>query len=414
MRTVEHFLRGIIVSWRRIPRWRGKPEADKEDDLMHSFKTAIQTIMILAMENDEEITRNRLEILTLSLLHDVSEACIGCDVIFPIKNDPRLRGIIDKIEAEEFDRRFSELPPSAAKFLKEVNRFQGNEGLMIGRFFKAIEILGYASFALAEITAKKSSENDAQFMDVLKLKHDKFLELINEFPSFGTFYNPFIPLIESLGMAEISGWNVEIPLRRLIASWESLCAWPGLPSYETVLERTMKTAMLASILIPIEIEKRRRKKAEERLDFFIVLVAALIHNFAKSTAGVLSDQLKTNPTFNREVAREIEREYFLKIINEFPEPVKKMMIRAFDLEHDRESTEGRFFDAIKVLSYATFALYEYEGGGGQDYRDVLANCLPKLLQYNGEFKSFDMFFNPIKHRIEGIVEGKSRIWAEVK
>ncbi|NQU83421.1 MAG: HD domain-containing protein [Parcubacteria group bacterium] len=405
--TIEDFLSDIISSWRGIRRWQGKPNAEYEDDLMHSFKTAIQALVVLSLEENEEIKQQKLEILTLALNHDVSEACLGGDVIKPIKK--RLGEVVDQIEAEEFDRRFSLLPPVAAKFLKTVNHLQGNFDVTAGRFFDAIEYLGYTMFALLEVEEEKSKENSRQFKnDVLKNSHKHLVERCEEFESFKILYEPFAE-----PYSDKEPWNIEQPLRQIINAWESSRAWPEFPSTETVLGRTMKTAMLASILIPIEMEKRKRRKEEERIDGFIVLSAALVHNFAKSTVGVLPHRLKTHPKFERQVAREIEREYFLKIIDEFPESARELMTQAFDLEHNTESLEGKFFEAIKLLSYATFALHEYSRGNEQ-YEEVLSNCLPKLLEYNGEFKSFDMFFNLIKPRVESIVEGKSRIWVEVK
>ncbi|MEA3272889.1 MAG: YfbR-like 5'-deoxynucleotidase, partial [Patescibacteria group bacterium] len=410
METIEGFFRNIIISWRRIRRWQGRNEAEFEDDLMHSFKTAMQTLLVLALEENEEIKSKRLELLILALNHDISEACVGGDIIAPIKKDPRMLGIIDEIEAEEFDKYFSVLPSSAFNYLKAVNRIQGDKEKVAGRFFQAIEYFGYSMFSLAEAASEKSPENTRQFRKVLINHHEKFLKLCDEFPSFKLLYGPFIPQVVS--NEAVDAWNFEISLRRIIGAWESSRAWPEFSTEETVLDRTMKTAMLASILLPIETEIRK-EKGEKELDGFKILSCALVHNIAKSFVGVLSYRLKTHPKFPHRAAREIEREYFLKIIDKFPAPAKALMIESFDLEHDSGSQEGRFFDAIKVFSYATFALYEYEHGNEQ-YKEILMNCYPRLMEHSGEFKSFDMFFIPIRHRIESIVEERPRLWSKLK
>lgn len=432
--TIEDFLRYIFDTWMEIRRWKGKPEADYEDVLMHSWKTAMLAHTAISLENNENIIKNNLSISILSLNHDASEACVGCDVIYPVKK--RLK-TIDRIEAGAFDRYFSALPEEAARYLKMVNRLQNNEREPVGRFFEAIEMLGYITFALVEVSSGKSLENNKQFIEVLLLKHERLMELSEEFTAIRILYEPFIPFLEfvrkinqnkvysflrkTVSYTPLSSffdfrnrlkvWNIEDSLRKIIVGWKDSRAWPGLQCPETVLERSMKTAVLASILIPIEMQKR--KYGSENLDGFLVLTAALVHNVPKSAIGVLSHTLKTDAEFNREVAREVEDESFLEIIKEFPEPARRSMIYAADLEYNTESVEGRFFDAIKILSYASFALYEYEHGNSK-FREVLVNCYPRLVGHRGEFESFDMFYSLIAPRVETIVTGRSKIYIDIK
>lgn len=405
-RTIEDFLRDIIGSWRGIRRWQGKSDVTYEDDLMHSFKTAMQALFVLSLEKNEEVQRQKLEILTLAIHHDVSEACLGGDVIFPIKK--RLCGIVDKIEAEEYAKRINELPAASAEFLKSVNKIMGNKESVAGRYFDAIEHLGYLSFASLEIYLGKSNGNREQFREVLRRHKPQFLQYCGEFSSLNNFYD----LSDPYGH-KIDDWSVEIFCREIITAWEKTRAWPEYLSNETLLERSMKTIMLASILIPTEIKIRKENKNEEKIDYFLVLAAALIYNLTKSRVGVLPHRLKYNPEFDRSAAREIEKEFFLEMIKNFPEETKVLMIRAFDIKNDTETVEGRFFNAIRILGYVAFALREYESGFAQ-YREVLGNCLIKIKKMDGEFKSFDTFYLLLKHRVENIVEGTSKIWVEIK
>ncbi len=410
MDTLETFFREIIEPWKRIRRWQGRVDADYENDLMHSWKTAMQALVFLALEREKTPRNDELEILTLALIHDISEACIGGDIAFPIKHDPRVQGIIDKIELEEFDKRFSRLPEAAADFLKNVNHIQGNMESEAGRLFAAMEMYGYVSFALAEVSQKKTETNAFQFREVLANSHARSKEPCAEFVSFNKLYGPFISAIESGSAA--NAWNLEIPLRDIIKAWESSRAWPEFLSTETVLDRTMKTALLAAVLIPIEL-KNREKKGLEPFSGLNVLVWSLVSNIAKSKVGVLPYRLKAHPSFPHEGVRAIEQEYFQKIMADFPEPARELMTACFWLEHDGGSVGGRFAKVIKMFSYLLFALYEYRQGR-PEYAEVLKNCYSFLKAQRDEFSSFRMFFEPVRHEVANIVAGKTKMWIEVK
>lgn len=410
METLNTFLDGIIVPWKGIRRWQGKPDAKFENDLMHSWKTVMQALILLAIERElsGKIKGMELQILTLALIHDISEACIGGDVIAPIKKDPRLDGVVDVIEAEEFDRYISELPLQSAEFLKAINHLQGRKDLVEGRFFEMVELIGYSSFALAEIAAKKSAENTTEFLDVLKDKHSRLSELIKEFRSAEVLYGKFVPFVENGG--EVVGWNLEHLLRKIIDIWETTMAWPGMMVTETVLERTMKTTFLSAILIPLEIGLRKDKREKAQLNGFDALACSVIFNIAKSKTGVLPFKLKSHPNFPREKAREIESEKFAEVIEEFPGNVARYFEKIFCIESDIGSLEGRFFSAIKSYSYLIFAFSEYKHGRAQ-FLDVLKRCYLIFMEHSEGFECFDMFSShrPFLYEIKSIIDGKSRL-----
>lgn len=407
MRTPENILKYIIDTWKGFKRWQKHAYASYENDIMHSWKTAMQALVALALERNGKRRSDEFEILTLALVHDISEAIIGGDVPYPIKRDPRMEGMIDEIEAEEVDKVFSELPPMAEKFLKEVNHLQGNKEIVAGRFFEAVEFFGYASFALAEICANRGTAHAKEMHEVIILKHKRFLELTKEFKSFAILYEPFLPYVESPDATD-EVWNLEMPLRRIVEVWRNARAWSGFDTEETVLERIMKIALLAAIMLPIEIRSResRRKK---KLDGFNILSCCLVHDIPKSSTGALPYRLKTNPKFKREKFREIEQEHMQKILAEFPEKAKIAILSSAELEHDKSTAEGRFFVVIKNFSHLLFAFHEYKNGKYQ-YAEVLKNCYPILAEYGEEFVSFETFFAPIRHEVISIVEGKSQIW----
>jgi 5'-deoxynucleotidase YfbR-like HD superfamily hydrolase len=412
METLETFLAGIIEPWKGIRRWQGRPDAKFENDLMHSWKTVMQALVLLAIEREiSGKTKNyELCILTLALIHDISEACLGGDVIAPIKKDSRLAGVIDVIEAEEFDRYISELPPQSADFLKAINHLQGKKELAEGRFFEMVELIGYASFALAEIAAKKSANNTAEFLYILNDKHPRLKELMQEFRSVEALYGGFIPFVDAGGDGELGTWNLEYLLRGIIDTWETTMAWPGMMVTETVLERTMKTALLAAILVPLEINLRKGKRKKTQLKGFDVLACSVIFNIAKSKTGVLPFKLKVHPSFPREKAREIETEKFSESVKEFPEQARILMERIFCIKSDVGTLEGRFFSAIKNYSYLLFALAEYKRDNAQ-FLDVLKRCYPVFVEHSEGFECFDAFSShqSFLYEIKSIIDGKSRL-----
>ncbi len=410
MDTLQNFLDGIIEPWKGIRRWQGRPDAKFENDLMHSWKTVMQAFTLLAVERELSGKTKNLElpILTLALIHDISEACLGGDVIIPIKKDSRLAGVIDEIEGEEFDRYISELPLQSADFLKATNHIQGKRDLIEGRFFEMVELIGYASFALAELATRKSAENTAEFLHVLRDKHPRLSELMKEFKSAEALYGHFVQFAEIGG--ELYGWNLEYLLRKIIDSWETTMAWPGMMVTETVLERTMKTALLSAIMVPLEVNMRKGKRKKTQLNGFDVLACSVISNIAKSKIGVLPFKLKAHPNFPMDKSREIETENFSAAIKELPKPASALMERIFRIKSDSGTLEGRFFSAIKNYSYLLFALAEYKRGKEQ-FLDVLKRCYPVFVESSEGFECFDAFSShqPLLYEIKSIIDGKSRL-----
>lgn len=411
METLDTFLNAIIGPWKSIRRWQGKPDVKLENDLMHSWKTAMQAFVLLTIERElsKKINDLELQILVLALIHDISEACLGGDVIAPIKNDPRLGGSVDLVEAELFDQFVSELPCQSAEFLRATNHLQGRCDLIEGRFFEMVELIGYSSFALAEIAAQKSAKNTEAFVAVLNNKHPRLIELMEEFKSVELIYGQFIPSVESGGVIMADN-NLEHPLRKIIDAWDATMAWPGILVNETVLERVMKTALLSAIFIPLEVSIRKGKRQKAQLNGFDALACSIIYNIDKSMIGVLPFKLKSHPKFSYEGWYKIEAEKFSEAIADFPEPIKKSMQRIFRIRRNTKMLEGRLFSAIRHYSYLLFALAEYERGKTQ-FADVLRRCYPIFIECSKGFKCFDYFSShqPLLYRIKSIIDGAPRL-----
>ncbi len=407
MQTYEDILRSFIIPWQNIRRWRGRPRPKKENVLMHTYKECMNTMYALSQEKDSAHPLNSLQILVAKLFHDIGEGLLGCDIPYPIKTDKRLSGIFDEIERDEIESFLNKLPPQTKKFLKCSLDLLVQDTTRAGKLVQAIEYYGYLSFALAEIkTEGKGNSNAIGFYQVVAEHGHQLWEYSKPFQ----FVKQFKEIVErqETGCFEPDAWLPEFTLRKILDAWtnpELGRAWPDLETNENLLERTMKTAFLAAFLIPQELA------CGTRLNGYDILCAALVHKLDKVDFPVLAPKMRKNKKLRKYERgfRQMQREHLLPTVadyRQFCPEAHEVILRAYALERDRESLNGRFFDAIKNLSYVLFAHYEFARGKKEFYQ-VFKNCDDDLMTYSKEFKSVRDIYLPVKEEITKLVKEES-------
>ncbi len=401
MQTYENLLREIVIPWQNIRRWRGKPRPKTENVLMHTFKECINTIYVLSLEKDNVHPIDNAKVLVAKLFHDIGEGLLGCDIPYPIKKDRRLGNVFEEIERDEIEKFLNRLPTETKKFLiSSVLKILNNDVLYEGKLCNAIEYYGYISFAFAEIkTEGKGNSNVIGFYKVLEDHGDKLWRYEKNF-QFVKNFKELTRLLQNCYF-NMEFWLPEFTLRKILDVWTDPRlgrAWPDLETNENLLVRTMKTAFLAAFLLPQE------KAYKTRIDDYKVLCTALAHKLDKMAFPVLAPKMRKNKKLRKYERgfRQLQKEHLAPLLAEFsPEAhaARDVVLQAYELEKDRNSIEGRFFDAVKNLSYVMFAHYEWSRGK-KEFRQVFKNCDSDLMEYCKEFKSVKETYLPIKADFE--------------
>ena len=386
-RTLEDFVREIFIAWKRIRRWQGKEGVSYENDLEHSFKTAFQTMLFLEIEG-RRADINPFEILVLAVLHDIGEGCSGIDIVYPIKNDPRMKGALVKLEEKDFDVKFNELPAEVKSALISIYHLQDSRETPAGKFFAIVEQMGYAFFSHEEINRRDlPPETMMGFMQVLERTQRDIKPLPDYFGRLRDFCAP----LGEPGMKRVAEYTPEPAIRRIIAGWKSVKAWPEFESDEDLLERVMKNVLIGCIMLMIEVKK------QPSLDPYRVLSAHLVRNLSKVSYPVWPWRMKHDPDFPEAGNEELEREHFTAAVAEFPEEMRSFLDGCFDLRRAGGSFEGEIYKAIKLFSYGLFALYEFERGH-REYAEVLYNVSRAIDPLAEKMESLKVFYVPLRDR----------------
>lgn len=386
-RTLEDFVREIFIAWKRIRRWQGKEGVTYENDLEHSFKTALQTMLFLQLEGRRPDI-DPFELLVLAVLHDIGEGCSGVDIIYTIKNDPRMKGALAKLEEKDFDAKFNELPPEAKSALISIYHLQDSRETPAGRFFAIVEQMGYAFFSHEEISRRDlSAATVLGFTRVLERVRRDIKPLPDSFGPLKDFCAP----LDDPEMKKVAEYSPEPVSRRIIAGWKSIKAWPEFASDEDLLERVMKNALIGCMMLTIERQKR------PELDGYKVLAALLVRNLSKVTYPIWPWRMKHDPDFPDRANEEIEREHFMAAVHDFPEDLRQFLADCLDLRSDDSSAEGEIYKAIKLFGYGLFALYEFERGH-REYAEVLYNVTRAIEPLVDKFFSLQLFYGPLRDR----------------
>lgn len=193
MPTSLDFFRTLTTIARRMDgyhRWQhfdtvaSLPPREQETVLEHTFHTVFLTLFLLDLEESHgthasEINRERL--LLASLLHDLGEGMIG-DVAYRVKQDKRVKEGLRAIEQEMVEDILVSVPEFFRDRLRTAYHIVDSETIE-GRFFNAVERLGYILYARDRV-----ERGDDSFIQVYIRQNDKILELARLFESVRMVY----------------------------------------------------------------------------------------------------------------------------------------------------------------------------------------------------------------------------------
>jgi len=149
---LEWFFWDLISGLQKFKRWGNHPKNTPEDVLQHTTKTTILTMFVIFLERKYgRITFDPFTVLAMSVIHDWGEGKTG-EITHVVKNDPRVKKALTEIESEMLERFLKEhLPDVLCEEVKELLGFVDNLETPEGKFFRAIETLGYVHYMLYEI-----------------------------------------------------------------------------------------------------------------------------------------------------------------------------------------------------------------------------------------------------------------------
>jgi len=168
---------------------------------------------------------------------------------------------------------------------------------------------------------------------------------------------------------------------------------------EDGLDHAFKGTFLAMTLLALEREHGDSKD----LDGERILAAATTHDIGEWLLGDVRYQVKADPRV-AEPLRAIERElYEREILARLPESVRRALVHAADLQDDRESRSGRFFNAVERIGYIIYAVREHRRGHSH-FLDVFARQHGAILRLGREFKSVDTLYSHLQTEVASALE----------
>lgn len=202
----QAYLDTMTEGLRGVHRWAHYQNEHPENGLEHAFKGTVLAMTMLALErihgNAEGLDGER--ILAAATTHDIGEWLLG-DVRYQVKADPRVAEPLRAIERELFEREILKpLPPPIREALVHAADLQDDHTSRSGRFFNAVERVGYIIFALREYR-----RGHGHFVDVFARQHGPLLRLEQEFASVRMMYDHFRAEVEEALEAPIGRTAVE-------------------------------------------------------------------------------------------------------------------------------------------------------------------------------------------------------------
>ncbi|MBI4450199.1 HD domain-containing protein [Candidatus Uhrbacteria bacterium] len=192
----QRFLDEMADGLKRVERWAHYPERKHRDNgLQHAFQTAMLAKIMLAIErelgNADDLDGER--IVSAGFSHDIGEWLLG-DVRYQVKNDPRVKEPLRAIETELYEQEIlAPLPEPVQKALAHASGLQDDRTSRSGRFFNAVEQIGYVIYAIREYR----EGNHRIGLAVFTRQHESLVRYMEEFASVRTIYGKYLPEIEA-------------------------------------------------------------------------------------------------------------------------------------------------------------------------------------------------------------------------
>jgi 5'-deoxynucleotidase YfbR-like HD superfamily hydrolase len=164
-------------------------------------------------------------------------------------------------------------------------------------------------------------------------------------------------------------------------------------SCESILMHTLEMAFLGKIML--EIESVQGKK----LDAYKVLSSIIIRDIIQlSIIGVpeeLSQQVIDK--IKRDEKKELE-----KILKSLPPEASLRFKERYGLQYDRETPEGRFFEAVELLGNMIFEVRDHLNGKAK-ITGLFETNHERILKLSKEFKSLEILYNPYRRIAEKLI-----------
>ncbi len=174
-----------VHRWTHFP---SLPRHERESVLEHTFRAVTLTAAMLAIEEEQGNLLRKLDgeqLLLTALLHDIGEGRIG-DVRYAVKQDERVKTMLDEIEREQATGLMKELPlPVRDKFMSAYQIV--GEDSVEGRFFDAVERMGYIYYSIEQYRDRGRKD----FIETFQMQHKKILEREQEFQSLKILYDQY-------------------------------------------------------------------------------------------------------------------------------------------------------------------------------------------------------------------------------
>lgn len=194
--TLQHPVEVLAKLFLRVPRemssyarwkkYQELPAQEREDTLAHSWNATLLMAIMLELEEEHgslaELSPVRL--LMAAHLHDIGEGAIG-DVTYVVKQDPRVRRQLEEIEREQATMMLAGLWPRVQERFTAAYNVQYDHATREGRFFNAMERVGYIYFAVVQVRMGRKS-----FVEVYERQHDALVAHCEEFASVRVLYEP--------------------------------------------------------------------------------------------------------------------------------------------------------------------------------------------------------------------------------
>jgi 5'-deoxynucleotidase YfbR-like HD superfamily hydrolase len=202
-RTFQTFLDDMANGLAGVERWKHFPERKHQDHgLQHAFQTALLAITMLALEREhgawsseegDDAYLDGERIVAGAVTHDIGEWLLG-DVRYSVKQDERVAVPLREIELELYrDEILGNLPESVAGALDHASAIQDDSESRSGRFFNAVERVGYVLFAIREYR----EGNHKLGMKTFQHQHELLLVHAKEFASVRIIYGQIRDEVEA-------------------------------------------------------------------------------------------------------------------------------------------------------------------------------------------------------------------------